>query len=548
MSDVNVAVSGRARVAAASVVSGVLVLASCGVFTDAPKTESARMLDTFAAALGAQDASRAAQLTSAPGQAAEQIGATLSGMHAATVSVKVTDPVEYSDHTATYNLTTRYDLGKDREYTTQTTGTARKLTSGWRVQWEPTLLASGMQAGGHLAAVRTDATPAPAVRDGANRPWMALQPVNDIVIDPSTTPDLPRTTRDLARVIAPIAPLITPRVISDRLAAAPGKPVTVVSLRDSDMTVLAGDPNRVAGVDVDKTSALLVTDRRITSPLTAGTTNYWQAIRDATAGWAVQMVAPNGATNRLAGAQGPASPDVRTTLNSGVQLSLVDSVVEVAQPATMLVLDARSGAILAAAANDAATSAGMSLTTSTTPGTTLDPVIAAIDSAAGGDRGAAEEQLHRLGLGVGYKIPGVSMPLSDDDKAASVSAASYNPSSLTVSPVSMGALGVAIARMSSVAPTFVRGVATTVTGGDLGPVDAKVASAIAAAMRKTATSGDASDLTGVSGLRALVGTNGPQGPGWFVGIDGGKVLVVHCAGERSGSAALQVVQKYLRVR
>ena len=112
----------------------------------------------------------------------------------------------------------------------------------------------------------------------------------------------------------------------------------------------------------------------------------------------------------------------------------------------------------------------------------------------------------------------------------------------------MGALGVAVARMSSVAPTFVRGVATTVTGGDLGPVDAKVASAIAAAMRKTATSGDASDLTGAPGMRALVGTNGPQGPGWFVGIDGGKVLVVHCAGERSGTAALQVVQKYLRVR
>lgn len=505
------------------------------------------MLDTFAAALGAQDASRAAQLTSAPGQAAEQIAATLTGMHAEKVTVKVTDPVEYSDHTATYNLTTRYDLGRDRGYTTETSGTARKLTAGWRLQWEPALLASGMVAGGHLAAVRTDATPAPAVRDGADRPWMSLQPVNKVVLDPAATRDLPRTMRDLARVIAPIAPEITASVITERVTAAPGAPVTVVSLRDSDMEVLAGDPHRVAGVDVIRSSDLLVTDRRITSPLTAGVTNYWQAIRDATSGWAVQMVAPDGSATRLAGATGPASPDIDTTMDSGVQLAVEDSVVEVAQPATMMVLDARSGAILAAASNDAATSAGMSLTTSSTPGTTLDPVIAAVESAAGSDRGAAESRLHQLGLGLGYKIPGVSMPLSDNASTASVSAASFDPSALTVSPVSMGALGVAIARTSSVAPTFVRGVATTTTGGDLGPVDPKVAAAISAAMRRTATSGDASDLTGAPGLRALVGTNGPQGPGWFLGIDGGKVLVVQCAGERSGTAALQVVQKYLSV-
>ncbi len=67
-------------------------------------------------------------------------------------------------------------------------------------------------------------------------------------------------------------------------------------------------------------------------------------------------------------------------------------------------------------------------------------------------------------------------------------------------------------------------------------------------MRTTAATGDASDLTGAPDLRALVGTNGPQGPGWFVGITRGQVIVVHCAGEKSGSAALQVVQKYLRQR
>lgn len=547
---VKVVISTRVRVIAATVVSGVLVLSSCGVFSDEPKTDSQRMLDVFASAISAQDAARAAALTSAPGQAATQIGDTLAGMHAESVSVSVTDPVEYSDHTASYGLTTTWHLGRDREFTTETTGTARKLTAGWRVQWEPTVLASGLQAGGVLRSIRTDARPAPAVLDAARAPWMTLQPTNDIVIDPATTPNLPNTVRRLAAVIAPIAPLVTGPVIDRRLADAGGKPVQVVSLRDSDMTVLAGNPAAVPGVSVNRSGALLVTDRRVSSPLTDGITNYWQAIRDATSGWAVELADRNGAVTRLAGAQGPAAPSFSTTFAPGVQLTVNESVVDVAQPATMLVLDAQSGAILAAANNDAADAAqastgGSVLTATTTPGSTLTPVTTAIAAASKGDDEKAQRLLHALGLGVTYAIPGVSMPSANSSR---VSAAAFDPDSLQVSPVSMGAFGVAMARMSSVAPTFVSGVPTKVRGGDLGPVDAGVSAAVNAAMRATAKTGDASDLTGAPGLRALVGTNGPQGPGWFVGIVGKQVIVVHCAGERSGSAALQVAQKYFRSR
>ena len=66
-------------------------------------------------------------------------------------------------------------------------------------------------------------------------------------------------------------------------------------------------------------------------------------------------------------------------------------------------------------------------------------------------------------------------------------------------------------------------------------------------MSTIARKGDASDITGAPGLRALVGTNGPKGPGWFVGLQGGKVIVVYCEGDKSGTAALQVAQKYFRV-
>ncbi|GAA2061582.1 NTF2-like N-terminal transpeptidase domain-containing protein [Williamsia deligens] len=537
-------ISLRTRVAVASVVSGVLVLASCGVFSDQQVSGSHRMLDEFGAALAAQDAGRAAALTSAPGQAAPQIASTLSGMHAQSVKVSVTRPVEYSDGTADYGLDYTWDLGSGRSYTTQTTGTARKLSSGWRVQWDPTVLAPGLQTGGALRLVRTDATPAPAVLDTARKPWMTPQGLTAVVIDPSATRDRAASVRRLAAVIAPIAPLITAPVIEQRIDAAGGKPTTVVSLRDSDMAVLAGNPAAVPGVTVTRNVTLLTTDRRISSPLAESTAAYWQALRDATSGWAVQRVAADGGITRLAGEQGPPAPSFSTTINPPVQLTVNASVVDVAQPATMLVLDARSGAILAAADNDAADAAGAGLDDLVTPGSTLDPVLGAIDAAAGGNRNAAEKSLHSLGLGVDYTVPGVT---AANTGRAGISAAGLD-SAPQVSALSMGALGVAIARMAGVAPSFVRGTTSTVRGGELGPVDPTVGARIAAAMRSTATTGDASDLTGASDLRALVGTNGPQGPGWFVGITRGQVVVVHCAGEKSGSAALQVVQKYLRQR
>ncbi len=84
--------------------------------------------------------------------------------------------------------------------------------------------------------------------------------------------------------------------------------------------------------------------------------------------------------------------------------------------------------------------------------------------------------------------------------------------------------------------------------GQLGAFDGELARPVLDAMVATVRTGDASDLRNAKGLRALVGTNGPNGPGWFLGIIDKKVVVVYCEGEHSGTAALQAAQKYLSVR
>ncbi|WP_439030502.1 NTF2-like N-terminal transpeptidase domain-containing protein [Gordonia terrae] len=539
----------RATTAACAAVSCAVMVSSCG-FAGSSHTGAAAAIDAFATALSRQDAGGAAEFTTAPGQAGNSLTTTLKQMSAQQVEVDVENPVEYSDGTATFSVTTTWKWDKGRVYESTSGGTARKLSSGWKVTWDPAILHPGLPAGGNLREIRTDATPAPTVRSRTGRVFMYAQPVNEIVLDPTRTGDVEASARALAGVIAPIAPLITPQVIKDKLGETPGKAITAVGLRDSDMQVLAGDPRRVPGVTVNRTDQLVMADRRLSSPLEDGITNYWQAIRDATAGWQVEMVGPGSAPRRLAGKQGPPGPDVLSTVDQGVQLTLGDAAVEVGQPATILTLDAQTGAILGMAQNSYAIDRGIDIDQPYPVGSTLNPVFDAVGRAAGSQPERADELLDRLGLGVQFTVPGASVPTP---ASPGISTIDFRPGQNTLSMTNMAALGVAMARSaagqaSSVPPHVLKNVPTKVSGGDLGGLDPAIVKPVLAAMTATAATGDASDLTRAPGLRALVGTNGPEGPGWFVGLQGGQVVVIYTEGPKSGTAALQVAQKYFTIK
>ncbi|MGC5247163.1 NTF2-like N-terminal transpeptidase domain-containing protein [Gordonia sp. DT219] len=514
-----------------------------------PDTGAKATANEFAAAWGRQDAAAAAKLTTAPGQAGEALTQTLQAMNAREVDVAVEKPVEYSDGTASFSLRTTWKFDSDHTFTSNSSGAARHLSTGWKITWEPSVIYPGLPVGGNLREIRTDATPAPTVNSRSGKPLMYLQPVNEIVLDPSQTRDVNASAKALATTLAPIAPLVTTSVIGEKLAATPGKPITAVTLRNSDMGVLTSDPASVPGVTVRKAGMLVMADRRLSSPLESGLTNYWQAIRNATAGWQVQMVGPGMAPQRLAGEQGPPGPNVPTSVDQGVQLTLGDAAVEVGQPATIMALDAKSGAILGAAQNTYAAERGNNPDAAYPVGSTLDPVLAAVDRSARANQETPDSVLDRLGLGVQFTVPGASAPAT----GTGVATIDLRSAATQMSMTNMAALGVAMARSASgtadsVAPYVVDGVPTKVAGGRLGGLNPDLTGPIWDAMTTTAKTGDASDLTNDPGLRALVGTNGPDGPGWFVGVQGGKVVVIYTEGPKSGTAALQVAQKYFRIQ
>ena len=529
---------------ATTVVLTLGLVVGCGSGND---TAAAAALGEFAVAIEQQDVQAAAELTTSPAPAAETLGATFAGMAAEKVDVEVDDPVEYSDGTASFSMKTTWKWSDDETFETTTSGTARELSAGWKVQWSPGLVYPDMAVGARLQKIRTDARPAPTVNSRSGKPFMKMEPVNEIVFDPAAA----GRRRDasiaaLAAAIKPIAPLITAKSITEKVDAADGGPVVAVVLRDPDMEVLASDPEKIRGVTVNRTGKLVMVDRRLSSPLEAGLTNYWTAVRDATAGWQVQLVTPGSRPRRLAGQQGPPAEDIATAIDQNQQLVLGDAVVEVAQPATMMTLDASTGGILGMAQNGAAADHGVHAGTEYPTGSTLDAVF----EAAGKKPGDVGDLLYHFGLGARFTAPGVSLPATPGKPRISV--ADFAPADHAASMLNMGALGVALARASrgqhdAVAPFLVKGVPTKVEPAPLGDLDGQTADAILAAMKRVAKTGDASDLTGAPGLQALVGTNGPQGPGWFLGIQGGRVLVIYCEGEKSGTAALQVAQKYFRV-
>ena len=383
-------------------------------------------------------------------------------------------------------------------------------------------------------------------RDG--KVFMLEQGVNDIVLDPAKTADVPAAAVSLARVLEPIAPLITAKVIEGKIADAPGKPIVAVTLRDSDMLVLAGDPNKVAGVSTRPYGKLVMADRRLSSPLEVGLTNYWQAIRDATAGWQVQLTAPGARPRALSGEQGP--PDPMSTPRSTRACSC---------PSATRSSTWASPPRCSSSTGRPAVSWGWHRIRTPQPAesTSTTSIRSARRSIPyGGDRrrGGLDGQsrgrlLDRSGLGVRFTVPGASALVG---ARPTVTTIDYQDRHRRGVDDEYGCLrcrpGAQSRRCAARRSLRHQGIPTKVADGELGEIGSAVTGPVFDAMTKTVVTGDASDLTNAPGLKALVGTNGPQAPGWFLGLQDGKVVVIYTEGEKSGTAALQVAQKYFRIK
>lgn len=565
-----------------------LVLAGCSSGPPEPDTVTDRFVD----ALNSDDISAAAALTDNPAQAGEAIGALYEGL-----GKEGTFTVTGAEDD-TFALDASWKLGAEgrAEWKYTTSGTAVKTDEGWKIHWDPTTLAPGLDTGPLSYA---PVYPEPArVLDAAGGELMTEQVVTLVRLAPGAD------TVATAGLLAPLAPEITAATLDSELAAAQGTPVTAIGLREADIAPIREPLAATRGVTLAPQTRLLTTDKAMAAPTLSGLGELWQRQADEAAGWVVRAQTAEG-IRRVAGRDPRPTGDIRSTIDIGLQRAAETALEPVDRAAAIVAVRPSTGEIVAVAQNAAADGAGpVALTGLYPPGSTFK----AITTAAALDAGLAtpdtvlpcpgvadlegrripnddnfdlgQVPLHtafarscnttmaglavrlppqaltgtaeRLGLGVDYMTPGLttvtgSVPVAQS--AAQRVETSIGQGQVTASPFGMALVAASIAHGSTPAPVLVAG-----SPGEPDrtpqPLPATVTDRLKTMMRETVTAGTATQLADIPGLLGKTGTaeygDNSSAHGWFVGIRGDLAFAVLVTDAGSSGPAVEAAGRMLR--
>ncbi|WP_069164433.1 penicillin-binding transpeptidase domain-containing protein [Nocardia altamirensis] len=564
-----------------------LVLAACSSGPDQPDTVAGQ----FADALNRDDVAAAAALTDNPALASAVLGKLYDGL-----GKEVRFDVR-SIEKDTFTLAATWKLGKDgkSEWTYTTTGTASD-NGGWKVKWNPDTVAPGLGAG---PLTYSPVYPQPArILDASGGDLMTQQVVTLVDVSPGAD------TAALAALLGPVDPSITAASLQSELAAAQGKPIRPIGLRDADLAPIQTQLAAIAGVTLAPQTRLLVTDKTLAAPTLSGLTELWQQNADANAGWAVRAQTPDG-TQRVGGQDPKPTTDLTTTLDIDLQHAAEAALAPITQPATIVALQPSTGNVVAMAQNNAADLQGpIALTGLYPPGSTFKTVTVSAALQAGtvtpdtvlpcpgeaniegrkipndNNFDLGQVPLHtafarscnttmgalavklpadaltnaaaQLGLGVDYVTPGLTTVTGKVPPAETPAQRvewAIGQGQVTATPFGMALVAASIARGSVPNPAIVKGMPGTPDRTPT-PLPATVADQVKAMMRETVTNGTATQLRDIPGLLGKTGTaefiDDKHAHGWFVGIAGDLAFAVFVNDANSSGPAVEAAGRMLR--
>lgn len=569
----------------------------CSMF-DSPEPEDA--FNAFADALHRKDSSAAAKDTTDAAASEPAIKSMFDGMGKnATLDIKAT--AGEGDNKSTAKLAYTWSFGPGREFRYDTTAIATKVGEDWKIRWAPALLHAKLRQGGTFQFSEDKALLTPVV-DRNGQPLLNWQTVGVITL----SRDHLDSAAALAPVVARFDGTITAESIAGEFNGNQDDRVTVVKLREADLAQVADELTQVPGVTVIKQGALLTADPNLHSPAISGLPEVWQKTIDATAGWSVDLVDDQGQpTDELAN-NGPAdTKPVRTTLDPRLQLLAQHAVAIDPRPTVLVAIAPSTGAILAAAQNDAANAQGpiaftglyppgstfktvttaaaleKGLATADTPvpcpGTvTIEnrtipnedkfdlgtvPLAQAFAHSCNTTMGALADKLpadalpntaKTLGIGVDFVVPGITTvtgKVPNADTPAQRVENGIGQGTVTVSPFGLAIAEASLAHGSTITPTLLPGEQTTASTPSA-PIDKPTADALRAMMRLTVTEGTATALKDIDGLGGKTGTaefgDNTHSHGWFAGIDGDLAFATLVVGGDSSAPAVAVSGDFLR--
>ncbi|MFI1915599.1 NTF2-like N-terminal transpeptidase domain-containing protein [Nocardia sp. NPDC020380] len=542
----------RGAIALAAVAAVAIGMGSCAVRDR--KTGAEAVVEDFTTAIDKRDYDGAAQLTSYPSGASATLKQVFAGLDPGKPDYHVTQYIGLDNTTGLFSMTGAWNFGENRNWKYDLQGTVRKLSVGWRISWDPTVVMPQLDSKHTVKLVSTEALPPPKVNDIVGAPLLTEQNINVIELDPAKTTDPVASTNALADAISPVAPLITGPSLMQQLSASKGKPITAVDLRDGDFAILQPRMANIPGVVMLQQPKLVAADRRVWSPLLDALTNVWKTNRDQHAGWGVQLFEPDGKfVTQLAGEQGPPGPDIAATMDQRLQRAAEDAVVSVGTAASIVAIQPSSGAVVAAAQNNYASQVGDNVAfTGTYPvGGLIElfkNVAAVTKKKAPQDVsvGDAADAASMLGVGIDFKIPGLEETtgrLPTGQNAAENVGRGNAADSLQASPWGMAIAAAAVANGQVPKPMITIGQPAT-TEADLAALPGDVTDRLRGMLHDGAGAPENVSLARYQGVQAYSATSGTNG--WLIATMGDLAFAIHIDSPDAGDAPARMAARLLR--
>jgi hypothetical protein len=568
----------------------------CSLFSSPGPEDAFR---AFADALGRKDSGAAAASTDDQAAATAAITSMLNGMSKdATLKVETSLP---GDDEKTAKLTYSWSFGPDKALHYDATATAAQEGDDWRVHWDPTVLNPKLQSGMtfQYSDEKNFLTP---VTDRDGQPLLTWQTIGVV----NLTREHLDSAAPLAALLQPFDDTISAESIAGQFNGTQDDTVTVIKLRQEDLTTVSDQLKQIAGVSVAEQGALLTANRELSSPAIDGLQALWQKAIDAAAGWSVMLVDDKGQpTEQLTSTPPGDIPPIRTTLDIRLQVLAQQAVAKEPRPAVLVAISPSTGGILAAAQNAAAKAQGpiafsgsyppgsvfKTITTAAalqaglaTPGTpescpgtvTVEnrtipnedefdlgtvPLSTAFAKSCNTTMAALADKLpadalpnmaRLFGIGVDYVIPGLTTitgRVPNADTPAQKVENGIGQGTVTVSPFGLAVAEASLGHGSTITPTLVIGETTTANTASE-PIPPAVADDLRAMMLQTVSDGTATALQDVPGLGGKTGTaefgDNTHAHGWFAGITGDIAFATLVVGGDTSAPAITVSGDFLR--
>ncbi|MCW2553923.1 MAG: Penicillin-binding protein [Mycobacterium sp.] len=569
---------------------------SCSLFSR-PSPEDA--FRAFADALARKDAGAAAARTDDQNAATATITSMFDGMSKdATLKVDLGKP---GDDDKTAKLTYSWSFGANKTLNYDATATATQSGNDWRVHWDPTVLHPKLQPG-MTFQYSDDKNFLTPVTDRDGQPLLTWQSIGVV----NLTRDHLESAAPLASLLQPFDDTITAESITGQFNGTQDDTVTVIKLRQDDLTAVSDQLKQIPGVSVAEQGALLTANRDLSSPAIDGLQTLWQKAIDAAAGWSVMLVDDKGQpTEQLASTPAGDTPPIRTTLDTRLQLLAQQAVSAEGRPAVLVAISPTTGGILAAAQNAAAQAQGpIAFSGSYPPGSTFKTITTAAALQAGlatpdspepcpgtvtvenrtipnedefdlgtvplstafakscnttmaglADKLPADAlpNMARLfGVGVDYVVPGLTTitgSVPNADTPAQKVENGIGQGTVTVSPFGLAVAEASLGHGSTITPALVLG-ETTTANAPSAPIPPAIAESLRAMMLQTVADGTATALRDVPGLGGKTGTaefgDNTHSHGWFAGITGDIAFATLVVGGDTSAPAITVSGDFLR--